>query len=132
MNNPYAQQNQNYKKLELEDQVNAASPHELINILFKGAKSEIKSAMIAMQHKNVAKQAQHISKADKIVAGLKSSVNVEAGGALSENLIKVYDFVSQLLLEANMNDDAKKLELSYQQLNELAQAWEQIAPKENV
>lgn len=128
MNNPYQQQNNNYQQVELQDKVTSASPHELINMLFKGAKIEIKSAIIKMQHNKLAEQGQHISKAIKIISGLKGSINSEAGSKLSDNLTQIYDYIMRTLLEANLEDDPKKLEHCYNQLNEVASAWEQIKP----
>ena len=128
MNNAYQQHNKNYLQVELQDKVSTASPHELINMLFQGAKMEMKSAIIAMKHQKVDLQVKHISKAYDIVEGLRTSVEVDKGGTISSNLIKVYEFVLHTLIKANLEDSSQKLEECYKQINELADAWSAIKP----
>lgn len=128
MNNPYQKYNKSFQQVELQDKTSRASPHELINMLYQGAKMEIRSAIIKMEHNQIADRCAHISKAIKIVGGLKSSINSKAGGELSTNLTNIYDYVLQTLLEANIEDSSQKLEECYQQISEIASAWNQIKP----
>lgn len=129
MNTSYEQHIKNNQQVELYDKVNSASPHELIHMLFQGAKTEIKSAIIKIQHNNIPQKGLHISKAIRIVLGLKDAVNTEADKELAKNLIHTYDNVSAMLFDANLHNDIKKLERCYFHINELSEAWSQIKPQ---
>lgn len=123
--NPYAA----YTQSALETEVMVASPHKLILMLFDGAIQAIANARRFLQEKNIPEKGRMISKAIAIVdEGLRLSLNKEVGGELAEQLDALYEYVSNTLLEANLNNDDDKLEQASRLLGELRDAWEQISP----
>lgn len=118
-----------YAKVSLESAVSSADPHGLILLLFEGAASAMSLARLHIDNNNFALRSANISKAiDIITNGLKSSLNVEAGGELAERLSALYDYIVQRLLWANMKNDAAALEESRTLLGEIHSAWAEINP----
>ena len=114
-----------YADIGLETQILGASPERLISLLYLGARAAIGQARIHMQEGRVTERGAAISKAIKIVdEGLKTGLNMEAGGEIAENLARLYDYIVRTLLMANLKADAEQLEIADRLLADLADAWQ--------
>jgi len=119
-----------YAKVGIETGVAAASPHQLIVMLFDGAVIAVKTAMKEMQASHIAAKGAAISKAIAIIeSGLRASLNKKAGGRIAENLDMLYAYMSNRLLLANLNNDPAKLEEVLKLLVDLRGAWCAIGEK---
>lgn len=118
-----------YAKVGVETGVVAASPHQLIVMLFDGALISLSHAQQHMRMANIVEKGRAISKAiDIIDNGLRASLNRDAGGDIAAGLDALYVYMSSRLLEANLNNDASKLEEVQRLLTEMKGAWEAIRP----
>lgn len=118
-----------YASVGVETSVPTADPHQLILLLFEGAKIAISAAKMHMAQGNIAEKGSSISKAiDIITNGLNASLDHEAGGDLTIKLGALYDYMAQRLLWANLKNDAAALDEVMRLLSELHGAWAQIAP----
>jgi flagellar protein FliS len=119
-----------YAKVGMETGVVAANPHTLVVMLFEGAMVAVASAIQHMQAGDIEKKGASISKAIMIIdAGLRASLNKEAGGGLALNLDALYEYMSRRLLIANLKNQPQVLEEVYQLLKGLKSAWEAIGNK---
>lgn len=119
---------QAYEQVNLETCVSQASPHQLIVLLYDGALNAIKLAKLYIQKGNIAGKGMAISKAINIVDnGLKSCLNLEKGGEIAENLERLYHYISQQLVLANLYNDQDKLQNCFDLLNNIAESWREIA-----
>lgn len=119
---------QAYQQVNLETCVSQASPHQLIVLLFDGALNAIKLANLYIQKGDIAGKGKAISKAINIVDnGLKSALDLEQGGEVAENLDRLYHYISQQLVLANLHNSQDKLQTCYDLLNNIADAWREIA-----
>ncbi|MWP61890.1 flagellar export chaperone FliS [Gilliamella sp. Pas-s25] len=119
---------QAYEQVNLETRVNQASPHQLIVLLFDGALNAIKLASLYIQKGNIVGKGNAISKAINIVDnGLKSCLDLEKGGEIAENLDRLYQYISQQLVLANLHNDKEKLQTCFDLLNNIAESWREIA-----
>ncbi|OCG21336.1 flagellar export chaperone FliS [Gilliamella sp. App4-10] len=119
---------QAYEQVNLETQVNQASPHQLIVLLFDGALNAIKLANLYIQKGNIVGKGNAISKAINIVDnGLKSCLDLEKGGEIAENLDRLYQYIRQQLVLANLHNDQEKLQTCFDLLNNIAESWREIA-----
>jgi flagellar protein FliS len=117
-----------YSKVGLETGVDIANPHRLILMLLDGAILSLGSAAQAMKEKNIAEKGKLISVAiDIISGGLQASVDVQAGGELSNRLVALYDYMCQRLLYANLKNDLVAIEEVSSLLGEIRSAWQEIA-----
>lgn len=118
-----------YKNVGLESNVTSADPHKLILMLYQGAVLAIASARNQMLRKEIAAKGASITKAIMIIdEGLKSSLNMNVGGELAQNLANLYDYMGQRLLIANLKNDPAILDEVSKLLSELKDAWEAIRP----
>ncbi|KFA58354.1 flagellar export chaperone FliS [Gilliamella sp. Choc4-2] len=124
----YTGGSQAYKQVNLETRVSQASPHQLIVLLFDEALNAIKLASLYIQKGHIAGKGTAISKAINIIDnGLKSCLDFEKGGEIAENLDRLYHYISQQLLLANLHNDQEKLQTCFDLLNNIAESWREIA-----
>lgn len=126
MKNPYQQVSNQYKSIELQTRIDTASPHELIELLLQGARSHIATAQGNIQRKQIKEKGEHIGKALSIIEGLKLSLNHENGGTIAANLQQLYDYIQQLITQANINNNEDLLAQANLLLAEIHQAWQAI------
>lgn len=116
-----------YGRVSVESNVLSASPHQLISMLFDGAQSAIKAARLHMENGNTAEKGKAITKAIDIVnSGLLVALDKDNGGELAERLEALYNYISGLLLRANLNNSTGALDEAAQLLNEIGSAWKEI------
>ena len=114
-----------YADIGLETQILGATPERLITLLFQGARAAIGQARIHMKAGRIAERGAAISKAIKIVdEGLKTGLNMEAGGDIAANLARLYDYIVRTLLTANLKADTEQLDIADRLLADLAEAWQ--------
>src|SRR5690625_7298411 len=81
-----------YAQVGLESQVLRVRPEQLINLLFRGARTAVKKAQFHFEKGAIAQRGALISKAVNIVdSGLKAAVDKEDGDEITEDLITNYD-----------------------------------------
>ena len=119
-----------YSRVGLETSVQSASPHQLIVLLFEGARQAVIVARAGMDMGNIPQKGTSISKAiDIILNGLRASLDLEAGGDLAQNLYALYDYMARRLLHANLNNDKAALDEVLTLLDEIHGAWVSIGDK---
>jgi len=123
-----------YAQVGLQSGAMSASPHQLITMLFDGAKTAIIMARHHMAEKDIAAKGKAISKAINIVDnGLKASLDAEAGGPagaeLAGNLSSLYDYICQRLMQANLRNDPALLDEADRLLENIGSAWREIDPQ---
>jgi flagellar protein FliS len=128
MNNPYQKVIDKYKAVDLQTRVEAASPHELISLLFQGAISHITRAIECMKRNQIKEKGEHLSRAIGILDGLKGSLNMKEGGDVSKNLLAFYNQIQNLLLKGNIQNSEQILIKSKELLDEVHGAWLAIKP----
>ncbi|MEA3639764.1 MAG: flagellar export chaperone FliS [Lamprobacter sp.] len=120
-----------YARVGVESGVMSASPHQLIVLLFDGAIASIRAARLQMQGGNIPEKGKAISKALDIVNnGLAAALDAEHGGEIAERLASLYDYISRLLLAANLHNDEKSLDEAEALLEGVAVAWREIGDQQ--
>ena len=123
-----------YATVGRESGAMSATPHQLITMLFDGAKTAINLARHHMANNEISAKGQAISKAINIIDnGLKASLDSEAAGPagaeLVANLTALYDYISQRLLYANLRNDPALLDEAGRLLDNISSAWREIGPQ---
>lgn len=109
-----------------QSQVETASPTRLVVLLYDGAIRFCARAMEAMQARDYQEQNTNLLKAQRIIGELMSSLNKETGGEVAANLLRVYTYVLEQLVEANLHDRADLIEGVLGLLRELRETWAEI------
>ena len=119
-----------YRSVGVESIAAEAAPHQLVVMLFNGARAAVAAAKSHLARQETAAKCEAISKAISIIdGGLKASLDLNVGGELAKNLSDLYAYMAQRLLHANLNNDANTLDEVAQLLAHLGEAWETIAAK---
>lgn len=128
MNNQMGRALAAYARTDLETRVEAASPEQLIVMLYEGAISAMYAAKAALGDGNLAARGAALSKAIAIVdEGLRGSLNLEAGGEIAQNLSNLYEYISNRLLYANLKAHEASVDEALKLMTDLRQAWEQVS-----
>lgn len=118
---------QAYAKVDIESGVMSASPHQLIMMLFDGALTSLRRALILIEQKDIAEKGQAISKAINIIDnGLKCAIKNEQGSSIADNLVALYDYMVRRLLQANLKSDGAAVQEVIDLLKNIADAWREI------
>jgi len=115
-----------YKNLGLQGEIEAASPHRLIQMLMDGLLAKIVAARYCIGSNNIAGKGENISMAISIVGGLRASLDMDKGGDIAGNLDNLYDYMERRLLEANLRSDVMILDEIMGLVNEIKSAWDAI------
>lgn len=107
-------------------EVEEASPHRLIQLLFEGCLQRIAVAKGAIQHKEIVLKGESISKAIGILGGLRGSLDLSQG-EIATNLDRLYDYMERRLVEANLKNETAILDEVSGLLKEVKSAWDAIA-----
>ncbi|MDP2028144.1 MAG: flagellar export chaperone FliS [Thiobacillus sp.] len=116
-----------YATVGLETGVVAASPHQLIVMLYEGAELAVRMAIKHMNEGDIAKKSAAISKASTIILeGLRAALDPQQGGDIAHKLDALYVYMNQRLMLAHVKNQTAPLEEVLGLLRELHGAWQQI------
>lgn len=115
LNNPYQSYQQN--------SVNTASPGELTLMLYNGCLKFISLAKKAMAEKNIQERNTNIQKAQSIINELMVTLNMDV--AISKNLLALYEYIKQRLIDANIKNDPSILKEVEELVTEFRDTWKQ-------
>jgi flagellar protein FliS len=122
-----------YRQVGLQTSVSAASPHQLVTLLFDGYFAAVQRARFAMARNDVVAKGQAISHALRIIdEGLKASLNMPAGGKLAVDLADLYAYVCLRLTQANLRNDPEALAECERLIQPLREAWVAIGQHRDV
>jgi flagellar secretion chaperone FliS len=104
-----------------------ASPGQLVVMLYDGARRFLYQASVAMTDKQPAVAHQKLSRAEDIVRHLRSTLDFEQGGEISDRLMAIYTFSLRQMSEARFEQDPAKLNAVDGLLSQLRESWNSIA-----
>jgi flagellar protein FliS len=115
INNPY----QKYQN----QAVQTATPERLLLMLFEGAIRFCKEAMLGIDQRNFQLAHEKNIRVQNIVNELIVTLDREKGGDIAANLLSIYNYLNQRLIEANLKKDKAILEEVLGHLTELHEAF---------
>ena len=116
-----------YRLVGVQTGVDAATPHQLIKMLFDGFVDAVAQARGALRDKQIVAKGVAICRAARIVEeGLKAGLNLEEGGQLAADLRDLYSYVTVRLTHANLRNDDAALAECVGLIQSLREAWVEI------
>jgi flagellar protein FliS len=115
-----------YQAVNTHVQAVDASPHRLIQMLMEGGLTRIAQARGAMERQQTAMKGELIGKAIGIIGGLREGLNLEQGGEVAANLDRLYEYMANRLLEANVQNDMAPLDEVAGLLRNVKSGWDVI------
>lgn len=113
----------------IESRILSADPVELVCLFYENALLALEEARNSIAKKNIAARSRAISRAIAIIGELEGSLNHDVGGEISVNLARIYRYMRERLVTANIKQDAKPVEEVERLMKNIAEAWEQIRHK---
>jgi len=114
----------------LQQMVETATPVQLIGLLFRRGSELMDEAEQALKARDFERANEALTKAQKVVAELIGSLDMEKGGEIAFNLHRLYTFVWERLLHANLRKSVEPLQDAKQVWSQLCQLWEQVEQRE--
>lgn len=112
-----------YRRVEAESR----SPMELVVMLYDGALRFLAAAREAHGRRDLIARGNALSRALAIIAELQSTLNLKEGGAIAEELDRLYSYITWRLMDVNVKQDGTALDEAHKLLSTLSDAWAQTA-----
>lgn len=113
----------------LENSIQTASPAQLLIMLCDGAIRFGKKSIEDIKNQDYISANTNIGKVQDIVS--EFVITLDQSSPVAENLMKLYEYFSYLLIQANMKKDAAPIQEVLGYLSELKETWIQAAKLSN-
>ncbi len=113
--------------------VKTASQGSLVVMLYQGAVSHLEDAIALVDDNNkinprdMESFGKHIRKVTDIITELETSLDLDRGGEIAQNLLSLYIFFNKRLLSDALSHDKKDLKEIHKMLSDLTESWVQAA-----
>ena len=118
-NQAYAEYNRN--------KVLTASPAELTLLLYEGAIKFCNIAIIGLEQNDMEKVHNNIIKVENITEEFQATLNHKY--PVAEDFDKIYKYIYNLLVEANIKKDKELLEQALTELRGMRDTWKEVMVK---
>jgi len=106
--------------------VNTVDQKKLIVMLYDGAIKFLSMAVEKIESGESYEAHTNLVRGKSIIAELLASLNLEMGGEIAQNLQRLYAYMFNELIEANLNKDATRVNHVIQLLKELRVGWQSM------
>ena len=116
-----------------KNNVNTASQGRLVVLLYEGAVKHLKSAIALFDAENKLKPGDieqfgiHLQKTQAIITELQVSLDMEKGGDIARNLMSLYLYFNEEIMDATIKQSKEKLLTVLKMVDDLAESWRTIA-----
>lgn len=113
--------------------VSTASQGRLVVLLYEGAIKQLTAALsyIGFDGKiipsNIEKFGICIQKTQAIITELQVSLDMTKGGEIAKNLMSLYVYFNEELVDASINKNRNKIEFVLNMMNQLLASWKVVA-----
>jgi len=115
-----------YQQVNGTSEVLDADPHRLIQLLLEAALTRMSQAKGAIERKDYAAKANLLGRVTSIIESLQESLNHEAGGDVSANLERLYDYMNRRLLQATARNDIAMIDEVMGLMLQIKEGWDGI------
>ena len=115
-----------WKTAYIQNRVLSASPLELISMLYEHAILCVQEARVCLSKGEIASRSAAISKVIAIISELDGSLNYKSGAEIAANLAKLYQYMREQLMVANVRQEDQPLREIEALLTTLGEAWRAI------
>ncbi|MBM9537394.1 flagellar export chaperone FliS [Desulfobulbus alkaliphilus] len=114
-----------YTNQYVANSVNAASPEQLMLMLYDGAVRFISLAIQAIDNGQIDKRAYYINKTSAIVSEFAATLDHNQDAKLAEDLDALYSYMLGRMMEANLKNKTEPLHEVKTMLSDLRATWAQ-------
>lgn len=122
---------QDYARTYRANSILTASPGQLVLLLFDAALNSLAIARKACDEapadpRKLEAVHTQLVKAQKIIAELQGTLNLEAGGEFARTMHRLYDYYDRRLVEANLKKQSAPIAEVERLLGEVRNAWSEM------
>ncbi len=103
--------------------VKTASRGQILLMLYEAAIKNSKKAMECIDRKDLAGKGQAILKVHDIINELTTTLDFNVGGQVAKDLERLYAYIGEQLVKANINNDKEPLNVITKILENLLSGW---------
>lgn len=107
-----------------EDTITSAPPEKILLMLYEGAMRNMNLALTRLSASDRAGFSLHLGKGQAIVSELVNSLDTNVGGEICKNLEKLYLFVIDRLMQANLKCEGREISHCLRIMKTLKEGWE--------
>jgi flagellar protein FliS len=126
-NNPW----QSYRKVATQ----TASPGQLVLMLYEGAIRFLEKSLTGFVHEDPLEfnltVNNNVLRAQAIISEMNGVLNMEAGGEISANFRRLYDYLNRRLQEANVKKQKEPIEEVLMRLRVLRDSWAEMLQRKH-
>jgi flagellar secretion chaperone FliS len=111
--------------------VQTADPLTLVRLLYDNALQAVKTAREKLRARDIAGRSSAISRASDCLCLLTDSLSLDESGEIGRNLLALYGYMQNRLLEGNLHQSDAPLAEVEGLLNTLHSAWAELAAAES-
>jgi len=112
-----------YAKAYQKSSVSTVDPHKMLMMLYDGGVKFLSLAAKKMSEGERYEAHVNLSKAKSIIAELLASLNLKEGGDIASNLQRLYTYMFNELIEANLGQDIQRVLNVAELLKDLRAGW---------
>lgn len=116
----------NISNIYKQNQIQSASPKDLVILLYEGCIKKIRLAELALEENCLDLVNENLIKAQDIITELSNTLDMDKGGEIAESLDSLYDYLLNELYQANIHKDSDKMVYVREQMTELLESWKEI------
>jgi flagellar protein FliS len=103
--------------------VKTANRGQIVIMLYEAAIQNVKKAAVAIDQKDIPGKGVAIGKAHDIINELLNTLDFEVGGNIAKDLERLYNFMTEQLVKANMEISKEPLQTVQKLLETLLEGW---------
>lgn len=127
MNRSFRQGMSAYRHVEINTRNVTQDQYELVSMMFDGVIESVTRAKGAIINPDLSTKVSEINRAMRILQeGLRTSLDLDNGGELAQNLANLYDYCVLRLTQANAQNNVEALDEVAGLIKPVADAWRQM------
>jgi len=111
--------------------ITTASKPQLLLMLYEAAIKNVRLAKKNIREKNISAKGQSIGKTHDIINELISALDFNVGGQVATDLERLYNYVTERLIKANLENSIEDLDSIETVLTTLLEGWREAVVKYN-
>ena len=127
MNHAFLKGMSAYRDVDIKSRVASSNQHELVLMMFEGLIESLTRAKGAVINRDTQTKVSEITRAIRILQeGLLSSLDLDHGGEIAQNLANLYEYCVIRLTQANVKNSVEMLCEVSELIGSVADAWRQM------
>jgi flagellar protein FliS len=111
----------------IETAILTASPEQRVVLLYEQAIRSLKQAAVYIEQKDLEGKRRSLDNVLGVLQHLQTSLDMRQGGEIAVELRRIYQYISNKVLEASVQLKTDPLQEAVQLLSTLLESWQNIA-----